>query len=172
MDSECLRPLEGMRAMGDVLFGRMGSDHGFEHSIPNAIMASKPGQAFWLLTIALAVERLEKSRQDPSKFWPELLTGPILLKDAVEFYMNSSKERVIDFVSNACPELAGELAKSDFGRITILPPPVWYPVNWNNFMQTAFRKRIYKENAVLDLATARQLFPQAYIVTYWSASWK
>jgi mannosyltransferase OCH1-like enzyme len=54
MDTECLAPLDGLRAEGDVVLGRMGWDERFEHSVPNAIMASKPHQAFWLVAIALA----------------------------------------------------------------------------------------------------------------------
>jgi hypothetical protein len=31
---------------------------------------------------------------------------------------------------------------------------------------------MFREKAVLRLETARRLFPRAFIVTYWSASWK
>ena len=174
MDSECLKPLEGMRKMGDVLVGRMGGQSDFEHSIPNAIMASRTGQAFWLLAIAFATERLaefhlRKGAQDAR---PEWLTGPILLKDAVDFYSSHTTEEVRQRLSKALPELENEIAKSNFGRINIVPPAIWYPVNWNNFMHTVLRKKLFKQNGVVERAKARRLFPHAYIVTYWSASWK
>jgi mannosyltransferase OCH1-like enzyme len=171
MDSECLRPLEQMRDMGDVLLGRMGRDPSFEHSIPNAIMASKARQSFWLLAIAFAVDRLDQSlRRTESR--PEWLTGPVLLKDTVDFYVSHSRRQVCDTVVRLCPELAQQVEDSCFGTVELLPPPVWYPVNWNNFIQTVFRKRMFREKAVLRLETARRLFPRAFIVTYWSASWK
>jgi inositol phosphorylceramide mannosyltransferase catalytic subunit len=171
MDSECLRPLHVMCDMGDVLVGRMGRDPIFEHSIPNAIMASKSKQAFWLLVIALAVNRLGQSpaRDDVR---PEWYTGPILLKDAVDFYRSHSSEAIREYILRTCPDLAPEVSDSDFGEIRILPRAVWYPVNWNNFMQTPFRNRMLSEKGVLDSARARRLFPHAFIVTYWSASWK
>ncbi len=174
MDSECLRPLESMREMGDVLVGRMGNDSDFEHSIPNAIMASKAGQALWLLAIALAAERLEEFhlRKGAKDIRPEWLTGPILLKDAVDFYSSHTAAEVRQRVSKALPELEGEIAKSDFGKIRILPAAIWYPVNWNNFMHTVLRKKLFKQNGVVERVKARRLFPQAYVVTYWSASWK
>jgi inositol phosphorylceramide mannosyltransferase catalytic subunit len=171
MDSECLRPLDGMREMGDVLVGRMGRDHNFEHSIPNAIMASKSKQAFWLLAIAFAVDRLRRS-QERNDVRPEWLTGPVLLKDAVDFYVSHSQKEISDCISKLCPELLPDLARSDFGTIRILPPSVWYPVNWNNFIQTSFRNKMVRERGVLDSAKARRIFPRAFIVTYWSASWK
>jgi inositol phosphorylceramide mannosyltransferase catalytic subunit len=171
MDSECLRPLDDMRDMGEVLVGRMGRDHSFEHSIPNAIMASKSKQAFWLLAIAFAVDRLRRS-QERNDTRPEWLTGPVLLKDAVDFYMSHSQEEVSDCISKLCPELLPEVLRSDFGVIKILPPSVWYPVNWNNFIQTFFRNKMFREKGVLDRAEARRIFPRAFIVTYWSASWK
>jgi mannosyltransferase OCH1-like enzyme len=171
MDSECLRPLEGMCDMGDVLVGRMGRDPAFEHSIPNAIMGSKSKQAFWLLAIAFAVDRLQQS-QGRNDVRPEWHTGPILLKDAVDYYRNHSREDVRDYIVKTCPALKSELASCNFGKIRILPRGVWYPVSWNNFMQTSFREKMFREKGVLEQARARRLFPRAFIVTYWSASWK
>ena len=48
LDVECLNSLDKYLMGNDVLFGRMGSDEAFPASIPNAIMASKPRQEFWL----------------------------------------------------------------------------------------------------------------------------
>jgi hypothetical protein len=174
MDSECIRSLEGMLKMGDVLLGRMGQDREFHHSIPNAIMASKSRQAFWLLTIAFAIERLgdlsvplagQRSRT-------EWLTGPLLLKEAAQFYMGHSEQEVRNRIAGACPELAAEVGNSTFGQIRLLPRAVWYPINWNNFFHNMFRKKMFSEVGVVDNADLPVLFPEAYIVTYWTASWK
>jgi len=174
MDSECVRSLEGMRTMGDVLLGRMGQDREFEHAIPNAIMASKSRQAFWLLTIAFAVERLAdqsdpSTGQNPRTEW---LTGPLLLKDAALFYMSHSEEVVRSRIAGACAELATEVSRSTFGKIRLLPRAVWYPINWNNFFHNMLRKKMFSEYGVVDHADLPVLFPEAYIVTYWTASWK
>jgi len=137
-------------------------------------MASRPKQAIWLLAVALASERLAELQKNKGArdFRPEWLTGPVLLKDAVDFYIQHTAAEILGRISTSLPELQAQAASSDFGRVTILPPPVWYPVNWNNFIQTIFRKKMFKENGVVDRSKARWLFPQAYIVTYWSASWK
>ena len=81
LDTECLRPLGGLLTLADVLLGRMGSDATFAHSIPNAIMASKPRQEFWLLVIYLLMRRATHIGR------PEVLTGPVLLKTAVDLYL-------------------------------------------------------------------------------------
>jgi inositol phosphorylceramide mannosyltransferase catalytic subunit len=174
MDSECVQSLEDMRTMGDVLLGRMGRDREFEHSIPNAIMASKSRQAFWLLTIALAIERLgdQPIALTGQRSRIEWLTGPVLLKDAVRFYMSHPEQAVRERIAASCPELAAEVSRSKFGQIRLLPRTVWYPINWNNFLHTVLRKKMFSENGVVDKADLPILFPKAYIVTYWTASWK
>jgi mannosyltransferase OCH1-like enzyme len=87
LDTECLRPLGQTLARADIVLGRMGNDPTFPHSIPNAMMASAPGQLFWLLAIAIAIERIIEcgnvQRMDDNG--PEQLTGPILLRDAVDW---------------------------------------------------------------------------------------
>jgi hypothetical protein len=113
-----------MREMGDVLVGRMGGDNDFEHSLPNAVMASKAGQAFWLLAIAFASERLAEFhlRKGAQDIRPEWLTGPILLKDVVDFYSSHTTEEVRQRLS-ARPNW--RLVRC-FGKIRILPPAIWY----------------------------------------------
>jgi len=174
MDSECLRPLEGMRQMGDVLVGRMGDDPDFEHAIPNAIMASRPGQAFWLLAIAFAAQRLAQFHKsgDGRDIRPEWLTGPVLLKDTVEFYLKHTREEVQTTILKSLPEFETEIESSEFGKIVMLPPAIWYPVNWNNFIHNVFRKKLFEADGAVESEQASRLFPRAYIVTYWSASWK
>ena len=167
MDSECLKPLKDFLHAGDVLLGRMGQDDDFEQSITNSVMASKPNQAFWLLTIAIAMERLAVSQKNRSWASPEEMTGPILLKDAVNYYMTHDKEEVIDRIRRACPELRTEAENSDFGSINLLAPSIWCPINWNNFIQMTLGKRIFREAKVIDKSAASRLFPHAYVVTYW-----
>jgi inositol phosphorylceramide mannosyltransferase catalytic subunit len=173
MDSECLRPLDEMRGMGDVLLGRMGRDDGFEHSLPNAVMISKAKQGFWLLALAFAIERLAQAAEqtDTSRLRPEWLTGAILVKDAAEFYQSHSKNEVLKRISNASADLAMEAASSDFGAILISPATVWCPINWNNFLQTVSRRNMFRNKLVVAQDDTRSLFPHAYIVTYWSGPW-
>src|SRR6478672_11511791 len=57
--TECLRPVVTMPFSGDVILGQMAPDLNLERSIPNAIMASKPFQLFWLVVIVLMMEKVE-----------------------------------------------------------------------------------------------------------------
>jgi inositol phosphorylceramide mannosyltransferase catalytic subunit len=173
MDSECIRPLDDMRDLGDVLLGRMGQDSQFEHSLPNAVMASKAKQAFWLLALSLAIERLANiaEQPDPSFLRPEWLTGAILIKSAAEFYQNHSQDEVRRRISSASADLSILAADSDFGTIFISPATIWCPVNWNNFLQTVSRRHMFKNRLVVAPADTSRLFPEAYIVTYWSQPW-
>jgi hypothetical protein len=171
IDSECLKPLNEVGENSDVLVGRMGHNQTSEHSIPNAVMASKPKQAFWLLTIAMATERFAQS-QDHVNVRPEWLTGPVLLKNAVDFYLTHSKEHCFERIAKSCPELAIEVLKCDFGRLTIMPSETWCPIDWNNFVNAFFRKKMMEKRCVLPRSLATRLFPKSNIVTYWSEPWK
>jgi mannosyltransferase OCH1-like enzyme len=170
MDSECLKPLDEFGGDPDVVVGRMGRDSTFEHSIPNAIMASKPNQALWLLTIAIGLERLTQS-QTRADVEPEWLTGPVLLKDAVDFYLAHSGSAIAARISKSCPELALAATTCDFGRVSIMPSKIWCPINWNNVASAFFQRKMVEKKAVLDRSYAGRLFPGSFIVTYWSTPW-
>jgi hypothetical protein len=86
--------------------------------------------------------------------------------------MSHTPQEIRDRISKACPELAQEVGRCNFGKIQLLPSKVWYPINWNNFLHTVLRKKMFSENGVVNEADLSRLFPQAYIVTYWTASWK
>lgn len=87
MDTECLRSLDEIRSFGGIVLGRMGQDKDFSDSVPNAIMASEPGQIFWLLAISMSTEKINEYLTDTNVVaGPESFTGPGLLKRAVDFY--------------------------------------------------------------------------------------
>ena len=94
IDTECLRPLYMFTHSGDVILGQMGADLNAGHSIPNAIMASKPFQLFWLLVIALMIEKVEfyGTNGRLGKVEPEWVTGPSVLHNAFEFYRSESEK--------------------------------------------------------------------------------
>lgn len=174
MDTECLKPLDPILHAGDVLLGRMGPDPEFEHAVPNAMMAAKPGHLLWLLAIAVAIERARDSGSPAEMLrrGPERVTGPVVLKDTIDFYLRSTeaevRERarwVIEQVSAAGmpPRLAG--------NVELLAPDLWYPVDWNNPFHEAFRATLMAKRIVLDGKQTARLFPNAYMVTYWSHSW-
>jgi len=106
MDFECLQPFDSLLkeySYYDILLGSITTDStrsNSMHSIPNAIMFSKPGHPFWLEVLKL----LEIYSKDSTKGVEEQ-TGPVVLKQA---YQRSSY----------------------FYKIKILPPNVLYPISW------------------------------------------
>jgi hypothetical protein len=60
MDTECLRPIRPSASTGAVVLCRMGGNPDFAHAIPNAIMASRPSQIFWLFAIHCMIEAAER----------------------------------------------------------------------------------------------------------------
>lgn len=174
MDSECLRPLELGARNEDVLLGRMGPDRGFDHSIPNALMASRPGQAFWLLVI----QRMLEAAADASTTGnidatgPEALTGPILLKRSYDEYVALDSSRIVARIAPLIAMLDdAQRSTVRFGKVTLLDRNAWYPLDWTNPFHKQLRNHLNRENRLLPAETVRWIFPRAELVTYWSHSW-
>jgi hypothetical protein len=171
MDTECLRPVDEALGEGDVILGTMGSDQGFNHAIPNAIMASKPRQLFWLLAIANAIERAGLcSTPDDFLRRPEYFTASILIYDCVTQYESMSEQEVRAYVDHRLPKSA-PVEDAVAGRVNLLPSHVWYPINWNNLWQQRFRRDLLKSKKVLTPERVKALFPASHMVSYWTHSW-
>ena len=163
LDVECLRPLDRYLIGNDVLVGRMGHDAAFPDSIPNAIMASKPRQEFWLYVMSRLVA-------GPTSGDVEAVTGPKFLKACVDSWNEeaSDNRRRIEAVRK---QLAPELAITDTTRrISILPPNEWYPLNWNDPAHQLFRSE-WLNRAELSRADKDLFGGDPTLITYWSHSW-
>lgn len=174
MDTECLKPLDPQLTMGDALFGRMGLDTGFEHSIPNAMMASKPRHLIWLLAISMMMDKYEEcgTADEMARRGPETLTGPILLKRAVDYFVSSSEAEIRQRAASVIERVTSDgMAPLHSSNVRILPPEIWYPLDWTNPFHRAFRQTLADKRIVLDRSQTSKLFPKAYMVTYWSHSW-
>lgn len=75
LDFVCLKSfdslLAGLDREADVVLGQLGSDIRWLHSIPNALMISKPAAPFWLYCIRVMLDCERRSSQSP-----EVSTGP------------------------------------------------------------------------------------------------
>jgi mannosyltransferase OCH1-like enzyme len=89
LDTECLRPTSAVFQAFDIslsdignttsgggddmsqvaVFGRIGTDKTFQHSIPNAWMAASPGHPFFLMPLASARAEIVKSRRFLHQLW-------------------------------------------------------------------------------------------------------
>lgn len=175
MDTECLRPLNLGTDSGDVWLGRMGNDADFSHSIPNAIMASRPRQEFWLLVIHLLIQKAD-SISDPGEMaghGPEALTGPVLLKQAVDIYQATDRAVAGNMIAEVAARLPASM-QPDPGpsRVIIHEPGRWYPIDWTNLLHFHLASEVVDHGVTLSAHTLRWLFPKASLVTYWTHSWK
>ncbi len=175
MDTECLKPLAPLFQSGDVWLGRMGKDPAFPHSIPNAIMASRPLQEFWLVAMHLLVEKA-KTLADPAAMvgkGPEALTGPILLKNAYDIYTTSAPSALRSLIQGIAARLPDHLQpRTRPSQVKLLAPEVWYPIDWSNMIHLRLSSEVVDFHMELGERTKHWLFPRSYLVTYWSHSWK
>ena len=175
MDTECLKPVAPLFGSGDVWLGRMGQDPAFPHSIPNAIMASRPLQEFWLLAIHFLIENA-KALGDPEAMagkGPESMTGPILLKQAYDTYTSSDRSRIRELVDGIAARLPPDLRpRKEASRVEVLPPEIWYPIDWSNMIHLRLSCEVVDFKLDLGDRTKHWLFPDSFLVTYWSHSWK
>jgi mannosyltransferase OCH1-like enzyme len=175
MDTECLRPVATIKASGDVVLGQMGPDLAFEHSIPNAIMASKPSQLFWALFIAMMIARADELVNPAAmgRRRVEYCTGSVLLREALECYHSESEIRVRERAQPVIRRLSEELqARLHAGKVELLSPTLWYPINWNDRLHLRLRRELISQRVILGPAEALALFPNSVLVTYWTHSWE
>ncbi len=148
MDFECLKSLEPVlkeKAQScDILLGSMKTCFGYhQHSLPNAIMISKPGQDFWLTLL----HSMEIAALDTTKLVDEM-TGPVILREAYWSYW---------------------IGRS---RIHIMPAFVFYPISWvtepldrRKALQQSFKDLPQLTQSI------RKTYPDSYAATYWTHSW-
>jgi inositol phosphorylceramide mannosyltransferase catalytic subunit len=166
LDTECLRPLDGFLSHPGIVLGRMGDDPDIENCIPNAIMASRPREEFWLLVIAMAMKRMSKRGASP-----EQLTGPILLKNALDAYLFNWRWLTSHRIRQ-CARLFdhSQQPRPMTSDILILPPHEWYPINWTNETDSAVRQQVL-DYELLDGMQKQAMFPNSSLVTWWMHSW-
>ena len=170
MDTECLRPLDAMLEIADVVLGKMGTNPNFRHSIPNAVMLSVPRQEFWLLVMSLLVEPVAPHRQRP-----EHVTGPVLLKRAHRLYAGRATDAEAALrIAGVRARLPAPLApQAGPTRVAAVPGYVFFPVDWNDpIHDRLFRRPMMREGKFLDRKTSLSLFPNSTTVSYWAHSWE
>lgn len=171
MDTECLQPIDDTVADGHIILCRMGIDKAFQHSIPNAVMASRPGQIFWLYVIRMMMEAAEQAQRS-GRWGPEALTGPVLLKRAYDAFSKLDTAGAWAAVRTIRAKLKPEQQRAmTHGSITLLQPNAWYPLDWTNPMHKLLRGQLIRKRQLLPSDVASALFPRSAVVTYWSHSW-
>jgi mannosyltransferase OCH1-like enzyme len=174
LDFQCLAPLAGLGGAHGIVLGRMGSDESFPHSIPNALMASPAGQAFWIGYLAHCVAQWRVMQQRPGiAARPEFVTGPAVLRTAVLLYLQQRElfaKIVRGFIGRCALELDADAL--EYAELALLPAHVMYPLNWKDEQHRQFMGATVRRNVLHDVPEARRLFPRSVAVTWWAHSWR
>ncbi len=169
-DTQCLRPLEQDVLREGVTLGRFSADDSYDETYLNAIMASSPGELFWLLAIAIAMEKYTGLAQEPGKPMPEFYTGPFIITEAARFYLKHSERTVGDRAQGVIDQIDTKfLIRTN--QLNVLPDERWCPVNWLNHVHTTFSTEISRRGKVLPERWLRWIFPRSTLVTFWAHSW-
>jgi len=166
LDIQCLKPLDRYLDAGDVVLGRMGGDADFPHSIPNAAMAARPGQEFWLFVMARLLDASPDSQ-------PEITTGPVLLKGAVDAWLADppAARRIAEGIAgHLSPALRSAIRRTE--SLTLLPPVEWYPFAWSDPLHRMVRRKLIPKERMMEPGWAERVFPRSGLITYWMGSWK
>ena len=144
LDFECLKKIETLLENYDLVFGRMGENQSFLHSIPNAFMVSAQGNPFWLEVFKELIRRKNIDQVEEA-------TGSVMLYKVIVSYQKKAWLRKIFFARKE--------------RIKIYDASYFFPINWQE-------KSIYHNTC--DYETMRdveKMYPKAYAVTYWTHNW-
>ncbi|KAK9483197.1 nucleotide-diphospho-sugar transferase [Lipomyces starkeyi] len=196
LDTECLRPVDELFKSYNVstisynasyevaskdnsgkkrtaFFGRMGTDDDFDHSIPNAWMASTPGHPFFLLPLESVIDRL--SRNDANTV-PEALTGPVALKEAINMYGNQYAHPG-DLEVHLQSSILNGMLYSQYKMkhsIEILPYWMVFPYSWGQD-GNAYRSACSIGSQEYDREKCKQLVTadhkDSFFLTCWSHTW-
>ena len=174
MDTQCLQPVAETATAGDVVLCRMGASKSFSHSLPNAIMASRPAQAFWLYAIGNAIQAIDDagSPEAADMLGPEKMTGPELLKQSYDEFVRLQPSEVENAIASVAARLtSAQRGRIRYGNVRVLSPHQWYPLDWTNFWHKQICTRLRNRQHVLPDDTVNRLFPRSVTVTYWNHSW-
>ncbi|GFZ52381.1 hypothetical protein JCM24511_10154 [Saitozyma sp. JCM 24511] len=183
LDMECLRPSEelfkkyvpsGSPPLQTALFGRMGDHPDFEHSIPNAWMASPPGNPA-VLILPEMVDRRVRDGEVPGS--AEYLTGPVALRDSLIEYERRKITRgnglgdSIAKIQTGVPFPNNNHNSSEIvdHQVILLPSELIYPNSWSDgaYTDVCF---VFKDtyNAELCKSALEVAKKGSVYITYWS----
>lgn len=143
LDFESLRPLDEDLLSSPVIFAEMLNED-VPYKYPNAFLASRPREGFWLDVLI----DIASGGRNPG--YPEDSTGPHVLR------------RVYDAKYKDQPDV-----------VKILPQKYIYPYKWGGHTDEEWRhcSATFRNNPVFNSTRCKELFPEAYAITYWTHGW-
>jgi hypothetical protein len=154
-------------------FGRMGTDDDFEHSIPNAWMASTPGHGFFKYMLQRTKKMVTSGDELDGR--PEAITGPIALRDGIGEFTNRDDEEGKRQEGDEI--LEHPMQTNGIHRdpvVEVLPFHYIYPYSWAQDGDI-FRRVCSAERRTFDAQRCKDLIAvdhwPSYTITYWSHTW-
>ena len=172
LDFECLKSFDSLftkYANAGVLLGCMADAEDMsttsEHNIPNAIMASRPREEFWICMFHILM-----TRENTGSIEGE--TGPIALKQAYMLY-KAGNYKGTDWYKTIVDHLyADGIGPCGDSGVVILPSQLWYPISWERKdMKVINDEMLHAKNRTEASKKAIRLFPESYAATYWTHTW-
>ena len=165
------------KAQRKAFFGRMGAESGFQHSIPNAWMASTPGHPFWVLPLESCQNNIWSGRM------PEMLTGPVALYDSIKDYNENFDEGKGEKMDDHYAQSGWRHLYKQSAVESLAPPPqslevlpFWeiYPYSWERD-GLMYRGVCWVAADTFDAAKCKLVLGLdhwgSHSITYWSHSW-
>jgi inositol phosphorylceramide mannosyltransferase catalytic subunit len=199
LDVECLRPHDELFAMYNVttithdaplthapahttkagrkaFFGRMGTDSGSSHSIPNAWMASTPGHPFFLLQVEAVMKVTSEAKMDELNV--ESVGGPQKLYDMINEYNAEDSKWAGDALDKHVMKYPTSKQftprKGLKHSIEVLPFQYVFPYSWERDGE-AYREICWATKENFDVDRCKKLLATdhwpSYAITYWSHTW-
>ena len=153
----------------------MGYDETFEHSIPNAWMASTPFHPFFMLPLEGIVRRIDQPEAQESVEW---LTGPIALRDRLIDYHDEYDDgrKLVEYLGENSMNKTYFDGYNLLHSVTVFPPEIIFPFSWMMSAQESGRTHcvgggglILEREICKDELRVRE--NGGYCITYWSHTW-
>jgi inositol phosphorylceramide mannosyltransferase catalytic subunit len=163
-----------------AFFGRLGTNNSFEHSIPNAWMASEPRHPFFLLTLKWARATISKGG---GNIYPEAITGPVALRNNIFLYedrkyhgqnLQKSYLGVKEDSTGLYPPSMTRPQPDISHNVVVLPFHYVYPYSHERDGE-AFRDFCWVNKPTFNATRCKDLVAvdhwPSYTITYWSHTW-
>lgn len=147
LDFESIKSLDPLLQNIRVALTYMSTDTESEIAIPNAFLASVPGHSFWLYVIYRVTATFHAGFVEKGDV--HRITGPILLKGAVEHYRSTAPVQDLTIFP------ADNLVGVDF--------------NWRDSPEKRQLFAVcHAASKLFNSTDCKAAFPQSYAITYWS----
>jgi mannosyltransferase OCH1-like enzyme len=162
LDFEPLRPIDSLleNETGAVLAYNTNAYYSRD-VVPNAFLASVPNHHFWNFVITKIIQHAYAKLS--LSFIAEQTTGPHCMRDVLDEY-TSTYNVIFDDDMYTVAEGARNIHE-----VTILAPGIVYPFS---FVSTDNVAVCHAKLDTFDETKCKELYPNAYMITYWQHSWQ